>query len=95
MKWFPVGDIDWPLSSWGYGLACLAGLWHWTIVRNLWMGSARDVHQHVRILLHLAHFGIRRHARYQPWPPVPESVCAQQDAYEDVEENDDGVCCYV
>ena len=30
-----------------------ARLWHWKIVHNVWMGSARDLHRHVRALLHL------------------------------------------
>ena len=73
-----------------------ACLWHWKIVCNVRMVCATDLHQHVRILLHLTQFCIRRQTRYQPyrpWPHVPQFMWAQQDAPEDVEENDDGVCC--
>ena len=71
-----------------------ARLWHWKTVRSVCMGCARDLHGHVRVLLHLTQFCIRRQTRYQPYGPhVPESVWAQQDAPEDDEENDDGVCC--
>ena len=73
-----------------------ARLWHWKIVCNVWMGSARDLHQHVRVLLHLTLFFIRRQTRsqpYGPWPHVPESAWAQQDAPKDDEDNDDSVCC--
>ena len=72
-----------------------ASLWHWRIVCGVWMGFARDLHQHVRILLHDAICTRRqtRHQPYGPWPHVLESMWAQQDACEDVEANDDGACC--
>ena len=41
-----------------------ARLWHWKTIRNVWMGSTRDLHQHVRILLHLTQFCIMRQTRY-------------------------------
>ena len=47
-------------------------------------------------VLHLTQFCIRRQTRYQPygpWPHVPESVWAQEEATVVEEENDDGVCC--
>ena len=73
-----------------------ARLWQWRIVRNVWTRSATELHGHVRILLHLTQFCIRRQTRYQPygpWPHVPESVWAQEEATVVEEENDDGVCC--
>ena len=73
-----------------------ARLWQWRIVRNVWTRSATELHGHVRILLHLTQFCIRRQTRYQPygpWPHVPESVWAQAEATVVEEENDDGVCC--
>ena len=73
-----------------------ARLWQWRIVRNVWTRSATELHGHVRILLHLTQFCIRRQTRYQPygpWPHVPESVWAQEEATAVEEENDDGVCC--
>ena len=54
------------------------------------------MHDHVRILLHLTQFCIHRHTRYQPyapWPHVPESVWALEEATILEEENDDNVCC--
>ena len=73
-----------------------ARLWQWRIVRNVWTRSATELHGHVRILLHLTQFCIRRQTRYQPYGPwlhVPESVWAQEEATVVEEENDDGVCC--
>ena len=73
-----------------------ARLWQWRIVCNVWTRTATELHGHVRILLHLTQFCIRRHTRYQPygpWPHVPKSVWAQEEATVVEEENDDGVCC--
>ena len=42
-----------------------ARLWQWWIVRNVWTVSATELHGHVRILLHLSQFCIRRHWRRQ------------------------------
>ena len=73
-----------------------ARLWQWRIVRNVWTRSATELHGHVRILLSLTQFCIRRQTRYQPygpWPHVPESVWVQEEATVVEEENDDGVCC--
>ena len=55
-----------------------ARLWHWKIVRNVWMGSARDLHQHVRVLLHLTQFCIRRQTRYQPYVCVGSTRCSRR-----------------
>ena len=44
----------------------------------------------------LLSFHSQTHSRYQPygpWPHVPESVWAQEEATIAEEENDDGVCC--
>ena len=37
-----------------------AWLWQWRIVRNAWTHSTTELHGHVRILLHLTQFCIRR-----------------------------------
>ena len=37
-----------------------ARLWQWRIVRNVWTGSATELHGYVRILLHLTQFYIRK-----------------------------------
>ena len=74
----------------------LACLWQWRIIRNVWIGSAAELHGHVHILLHLTQFCIRRQTSYQPygpWPHAPESLWAQEEATIEEEENDDGVCC--
>ena len=52
-------------------------LWHWNIIRNVWMGSARDLHQHVRVFLHLTRFCIRRQTRYQPYGGALSAVRAR------------------
>ena len=33
-----------------------ARMWHWGIVRNIWRGSSTELHEYVRILLHLQQF---------------------------------------
>ena len=53
-----------------------ARLWHWKIVHNVWLGSARDLHQHVRVLLHLTQFCIRRQTRYRPYGGNVSAGCA-------------------
>ena len=61
----------------------LSRLWQWRIVRNVWTCSATELHGHMPILLHLTQFCIRRQTRYQPygpWPHVPESVWAHEEA---------------
>ena len=53
------------------------------------LANTQILHQHVHVLLHVTQFCIKRQARYPPygpWPHVPESVWAQQDAPEDDEE---------
>ena len=37
-----------------------ARMWHWGIVRNIWRGSGTELHEYVRVLLHLQQFLIRR-----------------------------------
>ena len=33
-----------------------ARMWHWGIVRNIWRGSGTELHEYVRVLLHLQQF---------------------------------------
>ena len=64
----------------------------------MWTGPADQLHGHVRILLHLTQLCICTQTRYQPYGPwlyVPESVWAQDEATEEEDENDDGVCCHL
>ena len=39
-----------------------ARMWHWGIARNIWRGSGTELHEYVRVLLHLQQFLIRRQA---------------------------------
>ena len=60
-----------------------ARLWQWRIVRNVWTCCATELHGHMPILLHLTQFCIHRQIRYQPygpWPHMPESVWAHEEA---------------
>ena len=71
-----------------------ARLWQWRVVHNVWTPSATELHGHIRILLHLTQFCIQGQTRYQPggpWPHMPKAVWAQEEAFREEEENDDGV----
>ena len=59
------------------GHALSTCMWHWGIVRNIWRGSGTELHEYVRVLLHLQQFLIRRQVRYPPygpWEHVPAHV---------------------
>ena len=43
-----------------------ARLWHWGLVRNMWCGGPNELHQSVRILLHLTQFCIHRQVCHPP-----------------------------
>ena len=76
-----------------------ARLWHWGIVRNIWRGSGTELHEYVRVLLHLQQFLIRRQVRYPPygpWEHVPAHVWAaptQEDNDDEDVVGDDGDVC--
>ena len=68
----------------------------WRNVRNAWMGSAKELHGHVSILVHRSKFCIQRQTTYQPcglWHHVLESVWAQEKASTEEEKIGGGVCC--
>ena len=46
-----------------------ARLWHWGLVRNIWRGGPNELHQPVRILLHLPNFAFAGKSVTPP-PPV-------------------------
>ena len=46
-----------------------ARMWHWGVVRNIWRGSGTELHEYVRILLHLQQFLIPRQVEYPPYGP--------------------------
>ena len=74
-----------------------ARMWHWGIVRNIWRGSGTEVHEYVRVLLHLQQFLIRRQVRYPPygpWEHVPAHVWTaptQEDNDDEDVVGDDGM----
>ena len=43
--------------------------WSYKVLRDIWMGSAQDLHSSMHILLHFTQFQIRRQTRYQPYSP--------------------------
>ena len=51
-----------------------ACVWHWGIVRNIWRGSSTELHEYVRVLLHLQEFLIRRQVRYPPYGMAPTQL---------------------
>ena len=58
-----------------------AQLWQWKVVRNVWQGGEQELHETMRILLHMEHFVNNRTPRYQPygpWPHVPEGLWSQK-----------------
>mmetsp|Transcript_69848 Transcript_69848/g.123156 ORF Transcript_69848/g.123156 Transcript_69848/m.123156 type:complete len:139 (-) Transcript_69848:285-701(-) len=66
-----------------------AHLWHWGVVRNIWLGGADELHQFVRILLHFTQFCIRRQMRYPPygpWEHIPTHVWADDTDSVDVDD---------
>ena len=76
-----------------------ARMWHWGIVRNIWRGSGTELHEYVRLLLHLQQFLIRRQVRYPsygPWEHVPAHVWTaptQEDNDDEDIVGDDGDVC--
>ena len=74
-------------------------MWHWGIVWNIWRGSGRELHEYVRVLLHLQQFLIRRQVRYPPygpWEHVPAHVWTaptQEDNDDEDVVGDDGDVC--
>ena len=76
-----------------------ARMWYWGIVRNIWRGSGTELHEYVRVLLHLQQFLIRRQVRYPPygpWEHVPAHVWTaptQEDNDDDDVVGDDGDVC--
>ena len=46
-----------------------ARLWHWKVIRGIWMGSTRDPHANTHILLHFTQFQLCRQKVYQPYGP--------------------------
>ena len=72
---------------------------HWGILRNIWRGSGTELHEYVRVLLHLQQFLIRRQVQYPPYAPwehIPAHVwTAPGQGYNDDEDvvNDDGDVC--
>ena len=76
-----------------------ARMWHWGIVRNIWRGSGTELHEYVRVLLHLQQFLIRRQVRYPPygpWEHVPAHVWTaptQEDNDDEDVVGDDGDVC--
>ena len=71
----------------------------WGIVRNIWRGSGTELHEYVRVLLHLQQFLIRRQVRYPPygpWEHVPAHVWTaptQEDNDDEDVVGDDGDVC--
>ena len=65
-----------------------ARMWHWGIVRNIWRGSGTELHEYVRVLLHLQQFLIRKQVQYPPYGPW-EHVLAHVWAAPTQEDNDD------
>ena len=71
-------------------------MWHWGIVRNIWMGLGTDLHEHMCALLHLQQIFIRRqvwYPPYGPWEHVPTYVWvahAEEDSDEEDVVGDDG-----
>ena len=57
----------------GYYRACVehlfARLWHWKVVRDIWMGSACDLHANTHMLLHFTQFQICWPKLCQPCRP--------------------------
>ena len=41
-----------------------ARMWHWGIVRNIWRESGTELHEYMRVVLHLQQRLIRRQVRY-------------------------------
>ena len=76
-----------------------ARVWHWGIGRNIWRGSGTELHEYVRVLLHLQQFLIRRQVRYPPyglWEHVPAHVWTaptQEDNDDEDVLGDDGDVC--
>ena len=76
-----------------------ARMWHRGIVRNIWRGSGTELHEYVRVLLHLQQFLIRRQVRYPPygpWEHVPAHVWTaptQEDKDDEDVVGDDGDVC--
>ena len=74
-------------------------MWHWGIVKNIWRGSGTELHEYVRVLLHLQQFLIRRQVRcppYGPWAHVPAHVWTaptQEDKDDEDVVGDDGDVC--
>ena len=76
-----------------------AHLWHWGLIRNIWLGGPNESHQSVRILLPFTQFCILRQVRYPPygpWKHVPPHVwksteaTVEDDTQDDVGEEDVG-----
>ena len=69
-----------------------AQLWQWKVVRNIWQGGETELHETMRILLHMEQFVNSRKVRYQPygpWPHVPEGLWTNTPLVIPTEEGDD------
>ena len=58
-----------------------AQLWQWKVVRNVWQGGEQELHETMRVLLHMEQFVNNRKLRYEPygpWPHVPEGLWSQK-----------------
>ena len=56
-------------------------LWQWKVVGNVWQCGEQDLHETMRILLHMEQFVNNRQPRnqpYGPWPHVPEGLWSQK-----------------
>ena len=66
-------------------------LWHWGIVRHVWVGKPDVLHQTVRVLLHTVQFCKNRKVQYQPygpWEHIPEGIWSDRPIVIPSEEQD-------
>ena len=68
-----------------------ARMWQWGIVRNIWRGSGTELHEYVRVLLHLQQFLIRRQVRYPPYGPWEHAPAHAWTAPTQEDNDDEGV----
>ena len=65
--WHPANNVV--MMHMGGTAQLFTRLWHWRLVRNMWRGGPDELHQSVRILLHLSQFCTRRQVRNPPYGP--------------------------
>ena len=73
-----------------------ARMWQWGMVRNICRGSGTELHEYVRVLLHLQQFLIRTYPPYGLWEHVPARVWTaptQEDNDDEDVVGDDGDVC--